>query len=191
MQLQGIRIEYLIIGGTSIIWVIPFTYLFLGSNQAMMGNVSFGGAITIVPLIYVFGMIIDAMAAKILRNKKKQIKNSTLLNKENSNHRLYYYNIIPENIEFYKVLEVKQSRYRIMRGMFFNTMICTMILLLSVVFYERPFEIISSIVQKILIVVLPALLTIFCYYLWVSYVKRFFQDVETITKLSNQKEIDA
>jgi hypothetical protein len=191
MQLQGIKIEYLIIGGTSIIWVIPFTYLFLGSNSDVLSKISLGGAITIVPLIYVLGMIIDGLAAKLLRNIKKQIKNAIILDKEHSSHRLYIYNIIPENIEFYKVIEVKQSRYRIMRGMFFNTLMCTLIFIFSVALYEQPFDLIGTLFQKILLVALPALLTIFCFSLWKSYVKRFFEDLNTISKLSHQKSTNS
>jgi hypothetical protein len=185
MQLQGIRIEYLITGGISIIWILPFLNIFLWNNNFPVSSLSLNATLILIPFAYVFGMISDMAISKILEKPKRKIKQVTLKDKIQSlglGEKEIIIKIMDRNMALYYSIEVKQTRYRIMRGMVFNLLLLSFWLSVNAILYSEPVKLKMAVWQKAGLLLSVFLLTIYAYNIWKVFAFRFYREVVTIAK---------
>lgn len=167
MKTDGLFIEYLIIGGISICWVlplfniidIPLSLLDLDAKIILVG----------LPITYIIGMIMDYYAAAILKKRKKELKSHFFkLNKLPKLRQYEFFFIITNyNKDLMKYLEMRDSRVRTARGVWIN-------LVLATVFIPLYFGINKELTAMYFTIPLLIGLTITSWYMWKKMIKLFY-----------------
>jgi hypothetical protein len=137
MNIPGLLIEYLIIGGVSCLWLLPLL-LWLGVFPTSESDVLKAIAPVIaVPFLYVMGLMIDIPTEKLIERRKDSIRKK--MRKEFYDKFKCSKSIIADKIDFATVevmylsqdlgkeSEMRSSRDRIARGTFLNLFIAAFV----------------------------------------------------------------
>jgi hypothetical protein len=130
-------------------------------------------------------MISDMAISKILEKPKRKIKQVTLKDKIQSlglGEKEIIIKIMDRNMALYYSIEVKQTRYRIMRGMVFNLLLLSFWLSVNAILYSEPVKLKMEVWQKAGLLLSVFLLTIYAYNIWKVFAFRFYREVVTIAK---------
>ena len=137
MNIPGLLIEYLVIGGVSCLWLLPLL-LWLGVFPTSGSDVL--KAITpviAIPFLYVMGLMIDIPAEKLIKARKDTIRKKTkdkFYTKVNDSRSIIDAKIAFSTVEVMhlsqdlgKESEMRSSRDRIARGTFLNLFIAAFV----------------------------------------------------------------
>lgn len=141
MQLQGLRIEYFINGGISLIWLFPLlkiTEITIGDlNNLSFAKVNF---VIIIPLCYMIGMFISffsALTFEIKRSKIRKLVFSSHFPNEHLNQRVILLKTANFNKEVHSILEINLTRQRVVKGNLINLILITIVSPLYLIIFNN------------------------------------------------------
>ena len=180
MQLQGIRIEYLITGGISIIWLYPLIEMLRFGDETYSADLRKSGLI-FIPIAYVLGMTIDFIAREIFSKSKNKIRKEIYArNKMSKSNQEILIEVLHHDAELHKRLETRETRYRIARGLFVNLLLSLLVtfvwfwMIRKELYEDQAPEIRNPIYWKQgVIQLMTLLLLIFSWKMWKEYLRRY------------------
>ncbi len=146
MNSNGLFIEYFISGGFSLLWIYPLLKIFGIEPCLLELNVKI--FIVAIPFTYVVGMLVDFYASFLLKKLKLKYRNNIYHEHEVCEH-LYYetiFELTSYNKDLVKHLEMRDSRVRASRGIFFNFIISLIIIPLFFILANKIAIVICSII---------------------------------------------
>lgn len=167
MKTDGLFIEYLIIGGISICWILPLFHII----NFPLEDLDIDAKVILVglPITYIIGMIMDYYAAAILRKNKNEIKDKFFKMHNIPPLRQYEFFFIITNFnkDLMKYLEMRDSRVRTVRGLLINLVLASIFI---------PLYIGLKVDSKALIFAIPIMigLSLTGWFMWKKMIRLFY-----------------
>ena len=154
MKIDGLFIEYLISGGVAILWIYPILIM-LGLDVSLL-NLDPSAILIGIPITYVIGMMIDYIAAELLRGYKTKIRIRVYKDLHLKEHTFYdaLFEISKFNQTIVKHLEMRESRVRAARGIFLNLIFALPIIPIYFVYVDNAIMLFVSILFLLLALIL-------------------------------------
>lgn len=125
---SSLFIEYFIIGGLAIIWLLPLAYFIDIDPQNLTINTT--TTLVSIPIIYILGMLLDYLAAILFSYRKRKVR-CHIFN-QNQMKMMRYHEVLnavcnSKNELTLKHIERRNSRVRYSRGALLNFIIASFI----------------------------------------------------------------